>query len=320
MHDAGLADLRNARTMTDDQGPRWQTPQTTAWQRPCYGFTLIELLVVVSIIGLLMSVLLPTLTRAREKATSLKCLAHIRGLGQGMLIYHVEYGNFPTHQWRLPDGSRLRWFNALVDVLGELEIKGGRDVRSCPAVPEWEIGRNNSYGYNYKYVGSTRDNVAADNRYRPYETFPVKELAAPARTIAFGDCDGTGWKLEWGPERGPNHPEADHDPDRLGNHGYVMDPTYIPLRNETTYSGGELEPYAWHNVRSYLSDRHGGEGNVIFVDGHGGGLEPRRAYEDNALWNGLGYDVGCDPETPGFELDPHVAYKYDESSGQGWRY
>jgi type II secretory pathway pseudopilin PulG len=160
--------------------------------------------VVVAIIGMLMSILLPSLSRARQQAASVQCLAQIRELGRGMVTYQLEYGNYPAHQWRLPDGSRIRWFNALVETLGEINVqvesddegnpitRARPDVRSCPSTPDWEVGRNNSYGYNYKYVGSSRDNILDDNPYRPFETFPVKDIPVPSKTIAFADCDGTG--------------------------------------------------------------------------------------------------------------------------------
>ncbi len=51
------------------------------------GFTLIELLVVVAIIALLISILLPSLSRARELAKRAVCLSNLRGIGQSMNIY-----------------------------------------------------------------------------------------------------------------------------------------------------------------------------------------------------------------------------------------
>ncbi len=74
---------------------------------PRRGFTLIELLVVVTIIAMLLAVLMPSLSRAREQAKAVKCLAHLRELGHGMLIYYNEWGNYPAHQWRLPDRIQL---------------------------------------------------------------------------------------------------------------------------------------------------------------------------------------------------------------------
>ncbi len=63
--------------------------------RERHAFTLIELLVVIAIISLLVSILLPSLTRARELATALQCQVKLRNLGVAMGMYHGDYdGNY----------------------------------------------------------------------------------------------------------------------------------------------------------------------------------------------------------------------------------
>lgn len=51
------------------------------------GFTLIELLVVIAIIALLMSILLPTLNRAKEQARSVICKSNLHQYGMAMRMY-----------------------------------------------------------------------------------------------------------------------------------------------------------------------------------------------------------------------------------------
>lgn len=59
------------------------------------GFTLIELLVVVAIIALLISILLPSLSKARAQARSTLCASRISQLAKAMLIYCDDFDETP---------------------------------------------------------------------------------------------------------------------------------------------------------------------------------------------------------------------------------
>lgn len=60
------------------------------------GFTLIELLVVVAIIGVLSSIVLSSLTTAREKARDASRLGALRTLKTALELYYDKYGYYPA--------------------------------------------------------------------------------------------------------------------------------------------------------------------------------------------------------------------------------
>src|SRR2546429_8345030 len=79
------------------------------------GFTLIELLVVIAIIAILAAMLLPVLSKARQKTVGISCMNNLKQLTIGFLMYPSDYGEYLLGCLdKLPHG-RTNWVKGDLD-------------------------------------------------------------------------------------------------------------------------------------------------------------------------------------------------------------
>src|SRR5687768_3881299 len=118
------------------------------------AFTLVELLVAIGIIALLLAILLPALSKAREQSSALKCQAHLRSMGQALIMYTQEYGYYPGCMARDRSGIYAIWPTRL-----RLFASKSQGIFNCPARDSsfnWKPGEKSAHittdpqGYGYE--------------------------------------------------------------------------------------------------------------------------------------------------------------------------
>jgi len=226
------------------------------------AFTLIELLVVISIIALLIAILLPALSAARESSRTLDCLTKTRGLSQAFLSFSLER-----------DGRTMPWgseapFSPLLEYYGDND-----NARVCPntdgllpdgngngtvgsATTLWERRASGydteqgSYGFN-GFLYDPHDPglqtvlfvASASNSQFPKPWFTnTDDINEPTNTPIFGDCN---WI------------------DAFPHHNDQVPPD---LTKGARWSEG-LDRNPWQ-VGRFTLDRHNMRINMSFTDGH----------------------------------------------------
>src|SRR3990167_2685469 len=135
-------------------------------KRKCYGFTLIELLVVIAIIALLISILLPSLARAKEAAKGASCLSYLSTFGRAFELYAAENRGYRSSGAfdHLRDGD-VRYYGWVADINKSRVGSPGKML--CPA---------NRYQINEKvadYTGAAATGSPNPNVPHPVPVVPV---------------------------------------------------------------------------------------------------------------------------------------------------
>jgi len=137
--------------------------------RPPRGFTLIELLVVVAIIALLISILLPSLARAKQQTRLLQCQSNLREYGRACYFYLQDFNDtFPPHRHEImgsvDQAGFPHWFN-LLDFywFGEYRRWNPRKpwfekelrLSRCPSLIQPRQDGDNTWNweYDHRYLG-----------------------------------------------------------------------------------------------------------------------------------------------------------------------
>lgn len=159
------------------------------------GFTLVELLVVIGIIAVLIGILLPALSRARQSASSVKCMANLRQLGaaiqiysganKGMLPYGFVFKNetipgVPPTVWNGEGGD---WTTLLVSVMKKSQSggydtqeqvgsanQGIRAIFNCPEVDRVVAGQN--WVTHYSAHPRLLPDLGTEDRYKMLQGSP----------------------------------------------------------------------------------------------------------------------------------------------------
>ena len=160
-------------------------------------FTLIELLVVIAIISILMSLLLPSLKKARDMAKSSLCISNLKSVGTAFLGYASDWDDCMISNWGgassgqsgrfwadtvMNNGyisdSRIepKWFDTSLGSMAYATLPGNT-VFKCPSIPLFPQGHGYGGGSFPKDTASSFSTYGLRNCFANSEHYPGEKFA-----------------------------------------------------------------------------------------------------------------------------------------------
>lgn len=200
----------------------------------CMAFTLVELLVVIAIIALLVAILLPSLSKAREAAKSSACLSHLRTFGSGFEIYASSDRKLSRSSGafdHLRDGD-VRTYGWVADMIG---MKVGAPGQMLCPTNRWTINEKVA-----DYTGAATTGTANPLRWSENNGTAVVPIINPQTNPEMAEDFwdkgyNTNYVTTWQFSRG--------DPtavDGYGSNGDTSDPSKCPRDGDGPLNDGHL--------------------------------------------------------------------------------